>query len=101
MQDFLMFKTFITPTLLILFYYIGAMVIPFVSYFIAKWIKSRYFKDLSHEIKESLSSKQRFLVLGMAIFCFLCIEIFWRVMVEFFIAYFDMHDALMKLNLSN
>ena len=101
MQDFLTFQTFITPTLLILFYYMGAIVIPFVSYFIARWIKSNYFKDVESKIKKSLSSKQRLIVLSIAIVCFLCMELFWRVMFEFFIAYFDMHDALMKLNLSN
>ena len=101
MQDFLTFQTFITPTLLIIFYYSGAVVIPFVSYFMAKWIKSNYFKNISGEIKKNLTLKQRFLILSIAILCFLCMELFWRIMFEFFIAYFDMHDALMKLNLSN
>lgn len=97
MQDFLTFQTFITPTLLIIFYYLGAMVIPIVSYSIAKWIKSSYFKDIGNQIKKSLSLKQRASILSIALFCFICMEVFWRVIFEFFIAYFDMHDALMKL----
>ena len=101
MQDFLTFQTFITPTFLILFYYIGAIVIPFVSYFLAKWIKSSYFKDVTSEIKNNISRKQYFYVLCIALLCFFCMELFWRVLFEFFIAYFDMHDALMKLNLAN
>jgi len=101
MQDFLTFKTFITPTLLILFYYVGAIIIPFVSFMIARWIKSNYFKDVGSEIKKSLSRKQYFYILSIALLCFFCMELFWRVIFEFFIAYFDMHDALMKLNLSN
>ena len=101
MQDFLTFKTFITPTLLILFYYVGAIIIPFVSFMIARWIKSNYFKDDASEIKNNISRKQYFYILSIALLCFFCMELFWRVIFEFFIAYFDMHDALMKLNLSN
>ena len=97
MQDFLTFQTFITPTLLIIFYYFGAIVIPLISYSIAKWIKFSYFKDISSEIKKSLTLKQRLTLLSIALLCFICMEVFWRVMFEFFIAYFDMHDALMKL----
>ena len=100
MIDFLTFKTFISPTLLLVMYYFGAMVIPLASYSLAKWINSSYFNDISSEIKKSLSTKQRQVILIIALFCFLCIEILWRVMFEFFIAYFDMHDALMQLNLS-
>lgn len=106
MTEFLTFQTFITPTLLIVIYYFGAIVIPLVSYGIAKWIKSSYFNDaslhgLSNEIKKSISTKQRLVILLIALFCFLCMEIFWRVLFEFFIAYFDMHDALMQSRLSH
>jgi len=101
MRDFLTFQTFITPTLLILMYYIGALLIPMVSWYLAKWIQKSYFSELSKSIKEEFhaktTSKQRFIVYAVSILCFLCMEILWRVMFEFFIAYFDMHDALMKL----
>lgn len=101
MQDFLTFQTFVTPTLLVILYYLGAFVIPFVSYFIAKWIHSSYFNNVGSEMKKNLTLKQHVILLSMMILCFLCIEVFWRVIFEFFIAYFDMHDALMKLNSSN
>ena len=97
MIDFLTFQVFITPSLLIVMYYFGVIAIPFVSYIIAKWVKSSYFKDVGNEIKNTLSAKQRLLIIGIAFFCFLCMEIFWRVIFEFFIAYFDMHDALMQI----
>ena len=101
MQDFLTFQTFITPTLLIVMYYIGALLIPIVSWYFASWINKIYFSDVSEKIKEEIqthtSSKQRILFYSVAFFCFLCLEIFWRIMFEFLIAYFDMHDALMKL----
>ena len=102
MQDFLTFQTFITPTLLILVYYIGAVLIPLLSWYLARWVKRSYFSDLSTQVKESIHAhttpKQRFIVLLVFLIAFLCMEIFWRVIFEFFIAYFDMHDALMKIN---
>ena len=104
MQDFLTFQTFITPTLLILVYYIGAVLIPLLSWYLARWIKRSYFTEVSGIIKKEIqtrtTSKQRFIVLLVFLIAFLCMEIFWRVIFEFFIAYFDMHDALMKINLN-
>jgi hypothetical protein len=101
MQDFLIFKTFITPILLLFIYYIGAVLIPLFSWLVSLWIKKRYFSNLSNKIKSEIKRNttflQRLLLIGAFIFCFLCMELFWRVMFEFFIAYFDMHDALMKL----
>ncbi len=101
MIDFLTFQTFITPTLLILMYYIGAILIPLVSWYLARWIQKSYFSEVSKSIKEEITTrttaKQRFIIYATFILCFLCIEIFWRMMFEFLIAYFDMHDALMKL----
>ena len=83
-------------------YYIGALLIPVLSWYFAVWIKKIYFTDVSKKIKEEIytrtTSKQRLFVYSV-FFLFLCMELFWRVMFEFFIAYFDMHDALMKLAL--
>ena len=102
MQDFLTFQTFITPTLLLLMYYVGAVLIPLLSWTLARWIKRSYFSELSGIVKEEIhsgtTSKQRFLLLLAFLLSFLAMEILWRVIFEFFIAYFDMHDALMQLN---
>ena len=104
MQDFLTFQTFITPTLLILLYYIGAVLIPLLSWYLARWIKRSYFPEVSGIIKEEIhtrtTSKQRFIVLFVFLIAFLFMEIFWRVIFEFLIAYFDMREALMKINLN-
>lgn len=101
MKDFLTFQTFITPTLLIFMYYIGALLIPLVSWYIARWIQKTYFtkiiKRLKEEVEAKTTDKQRLMVYAVFIVCLLCMEILWRVMFEFFIAYFDMHDALMQL----
>ena len=92
--DFLTFKTFITPTVLIIFYIIGAFIIPLFSWSIKIWVQRKYFKN----IKFNINIKYKLLAYTIFILCFLCMEIFWRIAFEFMIAYFDMHDALMKLN---
>ena len=101
MQDFLLFKTFITPSLLLFIYYIGAVIIPLFSWYIAVWIQKNYLTKVSGSLKEEITkrttAKQRLYTIVAFILCFLCMEIFWRVFFEFFIAYFDMHDALMRI----
>lgn len=93
MKDFLTFQSFITPTLLIFIYYVGAVLIPIVSWYFIHWIKRVYKTELANNIRV----KQIFIIYTTFFISFFCMEIFWRVMFEFFIAYFDMHDALMKL----
>jgi hypothetical protein len=83
-------------------YYIGAILIPLISWYLVKFIKKRYFTDISEKMKDTITlqntSKQRIITSLFFILCFLCMELFWRVIFEFFIAYFDMHDALLRLN---
>lgn len=93
MKDFLTFQIFITPSLLIFIYYVGALLIPIFSWYLARWIKTVY----KTEIETYTTFKQRLIVYSAFFIFFFCMEIFWRVIFEFFIAYFDMHDALMKL----
>jgi len=100
MQDFLTFKVFITPTLLLIFYYMGALTIPVVGWYLSSWVKKSYFSTLSQSIIEQTTFKWNFILLIIFFVTLLSMEIFWRVLFEFFIAYFDMHDALMQINLN-
>jgi len=101
MQDFLSFQTFIAPSLLIVMYYIGALLIPLLTWYGSRWIKNKYLSSLSqnigHTIQTYTNTKQRFIVYLSIFFCFICMEILWRVMFEFLIAYFDIHDILIQL----
>ncbi len=80
-------------------YYIGAILIPIVSWYLAKYIQKSYFTEVFKHTKEKIktTTKQRFIIYTAFILCFFCMEIFWRVMFEFFIAYFDIHDALTQI----
>ena len=101
MQDFLMFKTFITPTLLIFFYYLGALFMPMLAWYLTKWIKNKYFSFLFQEINKAFqtyTTTTHKLSIYISIFLSLVsMELIWRMMFEFFIAYFDMDDTLIKL----
>jgi hypothetical protein len=97
MQDFLLFKTFISPTLFIFIYYVGTVLIPLLSWLFGRWMIKNFFQKETELLSETMGTKYRFYLLGAFIFSFLCMEIFWRVIFEFIIAYFNMHDALMKI----
>ena len=98
MQDFLSFQTFITPSLLIIIYYMGVLLIPVLCFYVTFRIKTTYLPDISQTAKTMLTTKQRVIFFIIFFFMLLFMEMFWRVTIEFFIAYFDMHDALMKIN---
>ena len=81
MIDFLTFKTFITPTILIFFYYIGAILVPIFIYRRQKFILKKL--AINHYSKTIL------------IAIFIMLEIMWRMMFEVMIGYFQIHNALM------
>jgi hypothetical protein len=93
MVDFFTFKTFITPALLLVTYFMGALFILWMSWYIVLWLKKAYLK-----IEYYTSFKQRLLATFFFLLVFFFIEIGWRMLFEFFIAYFDMHQALMQLS---
>lgn len=92
MQDFLTFKTFITPSLLLIFYYVGAILMPIVSWKTIKYLKKHSTINISNLIFK------RYFHISLGFFLLLlCMEIFWRMMFEFLIAYFNMHEALVNI----
>ena len=101
--DFLNFKIFISPYVLIISYYIGAIVVPVGSWFLASWIIRKY--TIASDIYESGKStfknitrtRDRILLYALFILFFICMEIMWRMMFEFLIAYLQMREALMQL----
>lgn len=93
MWDFLSFQTFITPSLLIVAYYLGAIVMPFLSFIIAKYMQQR----LKEYLRLDIDQRYKYLFYIAMLLCFFCMELLWRVAFEFMIAYFAMHDALMQM----
>ena len=103
MVDFLSFKTFISIDALIIFYYIGVIFLPVAAWFFMLWLVRKYqlFSggyELGKEVLwSSLSVKQKNILLMFFVFIFFFMELFWRMMFEFLIAYMQMRDALVHM----
>jgi hypothetical protein len=101
-MNFLSFKSFISTEVLIIFYYIGAMILPIGIWILLTWLIGKYqFINATYEngkelIWESLNIKQKTKVLTFFIFCLLFMELFWRMFFEFLIAYMQIRDALVN-----
>jgi len=101
--DYLTFRSFISPHVLVACYYIGALGVPIGSWFFARWIKRKYWfvSDIYESSKSMIFSitrtKDRMLFYFLFTLLFFCMEIIWRMVFEFLIAYFQMRDGLLEL----
>lgn len=101
--DILSFRVLITPSVLVFLYYFGAIVIPIASWFyFAPYVRKARAAVEEHlvesKIVQSLKKSNfdgRFWFYAVVIFIFM--QLAWRIMFEFFIAYFQMHNSLMAL----
>ena len=101
-MDYLIFKRFISIEALIIFYYIGAIILPVaLSLFIRLLIK-KY--ELINEpylmgkefLWKLLNNKQKVKLTGLFILFFIFAQLFWRMLFEFLIAFIQMRDALLQ-----
>jgi len=104
MIDFLKFHTLISIDVLIVFYYVGAIILPLGILWFLFWIKARFVQnfvgaqtviEVSTRKASNLlnpSSKTKWFVLFLVSFLFA--ELFWRLLFEFLIAFMQMRDAL-------
>ena len=102
MLEFLNFNTFISQDVLIFWYYIGALFIPLLLWSARQYLIKHisYLKEINtamHEYYRSLDLQQRLFLWATFIIIFICVEIFWRMMFEMMIGYFDMHDYLYQI----
>ncbi|MCK5917224.1 MAG: DUF4282 domain-containing protein [Cocleimonas sp.] len=99
-MDFLSFKSFISIPVLIGFYYMGAVVMPIFLWFVSLWLtnKFQFIDTLQKKSKEMIwhrfTLQQKILFVVLFTMAFLFIELFWRMMFEFLIAYMQIRDAL-------
>jgi hypothetical protein len=101
-MDFLTFKSFISTEVLIIFYYIGALILPVGTWLLVVWLVRKYnyvdaaYKKGKEALWQSLNKKQqtRLVIFFTALFLFM--ELFWRMLFEFLIAYMQIRDALLQ-----
>ncbi len=99
---FLTFDLFISGYVLIVLYYLGALVCPFVLWRCIYWMISKF--SLIEEgylagkslLLRTLPLKQKIKIILLFCIAFMMAEIFWRMAFEFMIGYIQMHDALVK-----
>ena len=102
-MDFLSFKSFISTEVLIVFYYIGAVILPFGLMLIFSWFIRKYeiddvvYQNGKDAIWAVLNKKQKIRLVGILITILLFMELFWRMLFEFLIAYMQMRDAIIQL----
>lgn len=100
-MDFLTFKSFISTEVLIIFYYMGALILPAASWYLARWLMRKYkvinsmYENGKEILWKSLSKKQQTRLALFFILALFFMELFWRMMFEFLIAYMQIRDALL------
>jgi len=102
MLDFLTFQSFISLPALFIFYYLGALILPIITWYSClKLIQKLNILHLKLKKGQQwtwqlLNPKQKSMLILFFILMLGFIELFWRMMFEFLIAYMQMHDALVK-----
>ena len=104
-MDFLTFKSFISTEVLIIFYYLGALILPIGVWLLLTWLIRKYklvdtvYKNGKEIIWKSLNRKQQTKLIVFFVTSFLFMELFWRMFFEFLIAYMQMRDSLLQIQL--
>jgi hypothetical protein len=106
MTDFLLFDRFITPYAAIFIYYIGALFIPLSMIVGARKLYGTLLSTLGVE-KSTISRhtdriplRYRVALVLAILILFLSAELFWRMLFEMVVAYFDMHGYLREISRS-
>ena len=101
--DFLSFNNFISINALIAFYYIGAVIMPIGLWFLLEWLIRKYdFLTVTYQtgidiLWNSLTTRQKIKLSTAFLITFMFMELFWRMLFEFLIAYMQMRDAILQL----
>ncbi len=99
MTDFLTFKTFISIDILILSYYIGAIIIPIIMWLSKAYLQKKFkildsFNSFLLKLFGTMSIKRKVLSIALFVAMFISMEIVWRMCFEAMIGYFQMIEAL-------
>ena len=94
MWDILTFNAFVAQKVLIVLYYLGAIGVPILTLVYRKNLLSKF--QFLEKIELQFKNKTKTVI--ALIILFLCMELFWRMMFEMMIGYFDMHDYLYELS---
>jgi len=100
--DFLTFKTFVSPIALIVFYYMGAIVMPIFIWFFSRWIMKKIvavessYQKAKSLVWRSLSLRYKIAFVTLFIMLFMFMQLLWRMAFEFLIAYIQIRGIMVN-----
>ena len=97
LEGFLTFRQMVTPSVLLAVYYFGALVMPLAVWWLMAKIRDTLLSGDSRETERSESNRRsdrRWKIRLVFLIFFMMGELAWRIFIEFFVAYFQMRDAL-------
>jgi hypothetical protein len=102
MIDFLTFRTFISIDILILSYYLGAVIIPIMMWLSKAYLQRKFhlldrFNSFLISLFGKLTLKRKILSILFMIMAFISMEIVWRMCFEAMIGYFQMIESLKNI----
>lgn len=101
--DFLSFKSMVSIDALVVFYYLGAVGVPIVLPLVVRWLLNKLgttgdaLKEGGKWSWQQLSLKYQLWVVGLSLGMFFLMELFWRMLFEYLIAFMQMRDALISV----
>lgn len=87
-----------------MFYYLGAFFMPIAGWVIACWLVRKstvvgaVFAHMNTISWRKLSVRQKGLLLSVFFGALIMLELFWRMLFEFLIAYLQIRDALVQMS---
>lgn len=107
-QDFLTLRFLVTPYIILAVYWLGALMVPLIASLLSLWVikklkqhpvVSNTLNGINQAATELIphSGGLKWLFWCSVIFLFLILELFWRMLFEFLIVYYHIHEALLKI----
>lgn len=100
--DFFAFRTFIAPGVIYITYYLGAVSVPVLAWLVARQSRTRLLEELRIQAPDTWSETNGLgwrgwaRVTSAALATFVILEIAWRILFEFLLAYFQIREALVS-----
>lgn len=93
---FARFEIFITPSILIIVYWLGAVGMPLLAVILMRKLRRKLTLPDVSELPAWQRSRTPVIAFGIAMFVFS--ELMWRMAIETVLAYFQMSDALIGVS---
>ncbi|MBP6808700.1 MAG: DUF4282 domain-containing protein [Chromatiaceae bacterium] len=101
--DFLIFRHFLAPYALPFFYYLGALGVPFAAWALLVWLRRRFglldqaIQSGGEIARRYTRRRDRVALALLFLAAFLFMELLWRLLFEYLIAFLQMREALLML----